>query len=124
MPTTPKATSNGGQASIGRTGRRRHQPTWQMRPWTMARDRSFASENAHHQSPRLGWSVDDEESEDGLVCVAARVPLAFGALAPRVAISVTGLQPRMAQYGIERTGGELLTLIDRFEFGPHEGDDR
>jgi IclR family acetate operon transcriptional repressor len=72
----------------------------------------------------FGWSVDDEESEDGLACVAARVPLVFGALAPRVAISVTGLRPRMVQYGIERTGRELLALIDRFEFGVHGEEDQ
>jgi IclR family acetate operon transcriptional repressor len=69
----------------------------------------------------FGWAVDDEESEDGLLCVAARVPLVFGVLAPRVAVSVTGLRSRMVQYGIERTGRELVALIDRFEFHARDG---
>lgn len=68
---------------------------------------------------KRGWALDDQESEDGLVCVAARVPLVFGALSPRVAISVTGLGAAMSRYGIERAGQELLQLVERFEFGAH-----
>jgi IclR family acetate operon transcriptional repressor len=66
-----------------------------------------------------GWAVDDQESEDGLLCIAARVPLVFGALSPPVAISVTGLRESLLRYGTERAGTELLELVDDFEFHPH-----
>jgi IclR family transcriptional regulator, acetate operon repressor len=64
-----------------------------------------------------GWAVDDEESEDGLFCVAATVPLVFGSLSPRVAVSVTGLKGTLVRYGVERTGRELLELVAEFEDG-------
>lgn len=67
----------------------------------------------------VGWSIDDEESEEGLLCVAVRVPLVFGSLSPRVAISVTGLREPLVRYGVRRAGQELLDLVDGFEFGAH-----
>lgn len=63
-----------------------------------------------------GWALDDEESEPGLVCVGACVPLVFGPLVPRVAVSVSGLATPMARYGIELIGAELCALVADFEF--------
>jgi IclR family acetate operon transcriptional repressor len=63
-----------------------------------------------------GYAIDDEESEQGVLCVAAHVPLVFGNLTPPTAISVTGLRQRMVELGIERIGRELLALIRSFEF--------
>jgi IclR family acetate operon transcriptional repressor len=66
-----------------------------------------------------GWAIDDEESEDGLLCVATGVPLVFGAYSPRVAISVSGLREPLVRYGIERAGRELRDLVNEFEFRAH-----
>jgi IclR family transcriptional regulator, acetate operon repressor len=63
-----------------------------------------------------GYAIDDEESEMGVLCVAARVPLVFGDLTPPTAVSVTGLKQRMVEMGIERIAKELLGLIQSFEF--------
>lgn len=68
-----------------------------------------------------GWAVDDQESEEGLLCVATCVPLVFGTLSPRVAISVTGLREPLVRYGTERAGRELLAIVNGFEFGAHPG---
>jgi IclR family transcriptional regulator, acetate operon repressor len=68
---------------------------------------------------RDGWAIDDEESEDGLLCVATGVPLVFGAFSPRVAISVSGLREPLVRYGIERAGRELRDIVNEFEFGAH-----
>ena len=65
---------------------------------------------------RRGWALDDEESEEGLVCVGTCVPLVFGALVPRVAVSVSGLRPQMARRGVEAMGAELCELVAGFEF--------
>lgn len=65
---------------------------------------------------RRGWALDDEESEEGLVCVGACVPLVFGALVPRVAVSVSGLRPQMARRGVAAMGAELCELVAGFEF--------
>jgi IclR family acetate operon transcriptional repressor len=69
---------------------------------------------------RTGWAVDDQESEEGLLCVATRVPLVFGSLTPPVAISVTGLREPLVAHGIEAAGQELLTLVHGFEYGSAE----
>jgi IclR family transcriptional regulator, acetate operon repressor len=68
-----------------------------------------------------GWALDDQESEDGLACVATRVPLVFGPLTPPVAISVTGLHEPLVRYGTQRAGRELLDIVNAFEFGAHSG---
>jgi DNA-binding IclR family transcriptional regulator len=65
---------------------------------------------------RNGWAVDDEESEAGLVCVAARVPMVFGDLSPLTAVSVTGLRDPMLALGLDRVGADLLDLINQFDF--------
>lgn len=63
-----------------------------------------------------GYAVDDEESELGVYCVAAHVPLVFGDLTPPTAVSVTGLKQRMVEQGTERIAAELLALVGAFEF--------
>jgi len=63
-----------------------------------------------------GYAIDDEESEESLLCVAAVVPLVFGAASPPVAISITGLKTRMAALGVERLGTHLLAAVDAFAF--------
>jgi len=68
-----------------------------------------------------GWALDDQESEDGLACVAARVPLVFGPLVPPVAISVTGLREPLVRYGTDRAGRELIDIVNAFEFGAQGG---
>lgn len=68
------------------------------------------------QVRRRGWALDDEESEEGLVCVGTCVPLVFGALVPRVAVSVSGLRPQMVRRGVETIGAELCELVGGFEF--------
>jgi IclR family acetate operon transcriptional repressor len=68
------------------------------------------------ETRRRGYAIDDEESELGVFCVAARVPLVFGDLTPPTAISVTGLKQRMVEMGIERIATDLLHLIRSFEF--------
>ena len=68
-----------------------------------------------------GWALDDQESEDGLACVAVRVPLVFGPLTPPVAISVTGLREPLVRYGTQRACRELLDIVNSFEFGAHGG---
>lgn len=68
-----------------------------------------------------GWAVDDEESEQGLICVAARVPMVFGELSPQTAVSVTGLREPMRAYGLDRIGAELLGLIAAFDFASPYG---
>jgi IclR family acetate operon transcriptional repressor len=67
-----------------------------------------------------GWSVDDQESENGLLCVATRVPLVFGEHAPTVAVSATGLRDALVERGIGRAGRDLLSIVDRFDFGAHD----
>jgi IclR family acetate operon transcriptional repressor len=68
------------------------------------------------ETRQRGYAIDDEESELGVLCVAARVPLVFGELTPPTAVSVTGLKQRMVGMGIDRIAEELLALIDAFEF--------
>jgi IclR family acetate operon transcriptional repressor len=68
-----------------------------------------------------GWSVDDEESEEGLACVATRVPLVFGSRSPTVAVSATGLRTALTEHGIERAGRELVAIVERFDFGAPGG---
>ncbi len=63
-----------------------------------------------------GYAIDDEESEDSLLCVAAVVPLVFGAASPPVAISITGLKTRMTATGVESLAAHLLGSIDAFAF--------
>jgi IclR family acetate operon transcriptional repressor len=63
-----------------------------------------------------GYAIDDEESEESLLCVAAVVPLVFGPASPPVAISITGLKTRMTALGIERLGTRLLDTVDAFAF--------
>jgi IclR family acetate operon transcriptional repressor len=63
-----------------------------------------------------GYAIDDEESEESLLCVAAVVPLVFGPASPPVAISVTGLKTRMVAMGVESLGARLLAAIDAFAF--------
>lgn len=64
-----------------------------------------------------GYAIDDEESEEGLLCVAAVVPLVFGPLSPAVALSITGLRTRMTAIGVDALGAELLAAIGGFDFG-------
>ena len=71
---------------------------------------------------RRGFAIDDEESEPGLVCVAATVPLVFGRLIPTVGLSMTGLKERMLDNGLEQLGTSLVTLIRNFEYGAHATD--
>lgn len=66
---------------------------------------------------RRGYAIDDEESEEGLLCVAAVVPLVFGTRSPPVALSITGLKTRMTAIGVEALGAELRTAISGFDFG-------
>ena len=68
---------------------------------------------------RTGWAIDDEESEDGLLCVATCVPLVFGESGPRCAVSVTGLRESLTRYGTARAGRELIALVGDFEFAGH-----
>jgi IclR family acetate operon transcriptional repressor len=63
-----------------------------------------------------GYAIDDEESEEGLLCVATVVPLVFGTASPPVAISVTGLKTRMTGLGVEAFGARLLAAVDAFAF--------
>lgn len=63
-----------------------------------------------------GYAIDDEESEESLLCVATVVPLVFGAASPPVAISITGLKSRMTALGVETLGTLLLTTVDAFAF--------
>ncbi len=63
-----------------------------------------------------GYAIDDEESEEGLLCVATVVPLVFGAASPTVAISITGLRTRMTVLGVETLGTRLLGAVDAFAF--------
>lgn len=63
-----------------------------------------------------GYAVDDEESEESLLCVAAVVPLVFGPASPPVAISITGLKTRMTALGVEGLGTALLAAVDAFAF--------
>jgi IclR family transcriptional regulator, acetate operon repressor len=63
-----------------------------------------------------GYAIDDEESEESLLCVATVVPLVFGAASPTVAISVTGLRTRMTALGVETLGTRLLAAVDAFAF--------
>src|SRR3954454_16405529 len=69
---------------------------------------------------RRGYAIDDEESEEGLLCVAAVVPLVFGIRSPRVALSITGLRTRMTAIGVEVLGAELHAAISSFDFGASE----
>lgn len=68
------------------------------------------------QTRARGYAVDDEESEEGLLCVAAVVPLVFGAASPPVALSVTGLKTRMTALGVEALGSGLLAAVHAFSF--------
>ncbi|MGN6742819.1 MAG: IclR family transcriptional regulator [Amnibacterium sp.] len=63
-----------------------------------------------------GYAIDDEESEESLLCVAAEVPLVFGPASPPVAISITGLKTRMTALGVERLGTGLLAAVDAFAY--------
>ena len=64
-----------------------------------------------------GYAIDDEESEIGLFCVAATVPLVFGSLVPPLAISVTGLKSTMLSLGVDALGKSLTKYIAEFEYG-------
>lgn len=66
---------------------------------------------------RRGYAIDDEESEEGLLCVAAVVPLVFSPPSPPVALSITGLKTRMTAIGLDVLGAELRTAIGAFDFG-------
>jgi IclR family acetate operon transcriptional repressor len=73
---------------------------------------------------RRGYAIDDEESEPGLTCVAARVPLVFGSLVPPLALSVTGVKDRMLALGLDHLGKNLVKLIADFEFGAQAASDK
>ncbi len=92
----------------------RHGPLAARTSRTASTAETLAAELA--QVRRRGWALDAEESEEGLTCVGTRAALAFGALVPRVAVSVSGLTRPMEQRGPERIGVELRALVDEFEF--------
>nr|CEL14115.1 Transcriptional regulator, IclR family [Kibdelosporangium sp. MJ126-NF4]CTQ88482.1 Transcriptional regulator, IclR family [Kibdelosporangium sp. MJ126-NF4] len=63
-----------------------------------------------------GFAIDNEESEPGVVCVAACVPMVFGDLSPIAAVSVTGLREPMLAIGVEQIGAELTHMITTTDF--------
>jgi IclR family acetate operon transcriptional repressor len=92
-----------------------HGPLVARTPHTLTTSDALAA--ALRETRTRGYAIDDEESESSLLCVAATVPLVFGALVPPLALSVTGLKERMVSIGVERLGRSLVTLIAEFEFG-------
>jgi IclR family acetate operon transcriptional repressor len=94
---------------------RQHGPLQPRTPQTLTTPAALACELALTRS--RGYAIDDEESEEGLLCVAAVVPLVFGPLSPAVALSITGLRTRMTTIGVDALGAELRGAISRFDFG-------
>ncbi len=92
-----------------------HGPLVRRTPRTVSTVAELAA--ALRETRRRGYAIDDEESESGLSCVAAVVPLVFGDLVPPVAISITGLTSTMTDFGIDRLGETLVRRIADFEFG-------
>src|SRR5262249_34778371 len=70
-----------------------HGPLLQRTPHTATTAEQLAE--ALRAVREKGFAVDNEESEPGLVCVAACVPMVFGELSPLTAVSVTGLRDPM-----------------------------
>jgi IclR family acetate operon transcriptional repressor len=63
-----------------------------------------------------GYAIDDEESEEGLLCVGTVIPLVFQTASPSVAISVTGLKTRMTALDVDALGVRLRAAVDSFAF--------
>lgn len=91
-----------------------HGPLLQRTPYTATTTEQLA--DALRAVREKGFAVDNEESEPGLVCVAACVPMVFGELSPLTAVSVTGLRDPMCAVGVDQIGTQLLDLIAGFDY--------